>query len=89
MSDVIIDTNVVIWYFTLPNLPSVKGQDAIAEAFNSGTIFASAITIVELSYLVEKGRIPCDVLTSLRTALDDPSSAIRLVDLDREISYPV
>jgi len=86
MSDVIIDTNVVIWYFTLPTLPSAAGQEAISEAFSSGTIFVSAISIVELIYLVEKGRIPSDVLTSLNTALDDPSSAMQLFGLDREVS---
>jgi PIN domain nuclease of toxin-antitoxin system len=86
MDDVIIDTNVVIWYFTLPAIPSNEGQEAVSKAFDTGTIYVSSITLVELIYLVEKGRIPADVLASLKTALDNTSSAFKLVALDREIS---
>lgn len=89
MNDVIIDTNVVIWYFTLTAIPSNAGQEAVSRAFDTGSIFVSSITIVELIYLVEKGRISADVLASLMTGLDDPSSAIRMVGLDREIADSV
>jgi predicted nucleic acid-binding protein len=44
----------------------------------NGTIYVSSITIVELIYLIEKGKIPKDILTLLRDALDDPTTAFRL-----------
>lgn len=86
MNDVVIDTNIVIWYFGNPTLPSTLAQSAIAAAHSSGTILVSSISIVELVYLVEKNRIPVDVLAALRDALDDPSSAFGLIELNREIS---
>jgi len=89
MSDVIIDTNVVIWYFTLPVLPSMAAQSAVSEAFQTGTIFVSAISVVELIFLVEKRRIPKDVLASLKTAFDAPSSAISLCEITREVCNEV
>lgn len=51
----------------------------------TGTIFVSSITIVELIYLIEKGRIPPDVLDLLRVALDDSTTAFRLIELSREV----
>lgn len=89
MNDVIIDTNVVIWYFTRAKLPSMSAQAAIVAASSSGTIFVVSITIVELTYLVDKSKIPADVLVALRNALDEPASAIRLTELNREISDAV
>jgi predicted nucleic acid-binding protein len=39
--------------------------------------------------LIEKNKIPADVLIQLRTALDDPATASRLIELSREISGEV
>lgn len=89
MSDVVIDTNVVIWYFTLPALPSADAQSAVSEAFRSGTIYVSAISLVELTYLAGKGRIPKDVLASLKKAVDEPSSAIHLVEVTLGVCFEV
>lgn len=89
MNDVIIDTNIVIWYFSQPTLPSESAQSAIAAALSSGAIFVASITIVELTYLIDKNKIPSDLLAALRNALDEPASAVRLIDLNREISDAV
>ncbi len=86
MDGVIIDTNIVIWYFNQPSLPSGSAQTALVAALTNGTIFVATITIVELTYLIEKNKIPQDVLTALRNALDEPSSAFQLIELTREIS---
>lgn len=86
MNDVIIDTNVVVWYFSQPRLSSVLAQAALDAATSDGSIFVTTITIVELTYLIDKKKIPADVLAALRSALDDSASALRLVDLNREIS---
>jgi predicted nucleic acid-binding protein len=39
--------------------------------------------------LIERNKIPADVLIQLRTALDDPTTAFRLIELSREISEEV
>ena len=73
----------------LPTLLSKPAENAIDNAEANGTIFVSAITIVELIYLIEKGKIPSDVLVELRKALDDSTTAFRLIELSREISDEV
>ena len=87
MDDVVIDTHIVIWYFTGPKIQSDSAQAAIVKAQESGSsIFVPSITIVELIYLLEKKRIPADVADKLREALDDDSTAFSLVNLTREIA---
>jgi PIN domain nuclease of toxin-antitoxin system len=49
----------------------------------------SAISIVEISYLVEKKRIAKEVLTRVLNALDDPNVGIILAPVDRSISATV
>jgi PIN domain nuclease of toxin-antitoxin system len=89
MDDIVIDTHIVIWYFTEPNQLSGSAESAIDKAEANGTIYVSAITIVELIYLTEKAKIPADVLISLRQALDDPTTAFRLIALSGEVSDEV
>lgn len=85
MADIVIDTHIAIWYFADPTQLSQPAENAIDLAEASGTIYVSAITIVELIYLTEKGKIPPDVLNLLRDAIDDPNTAFRLLELTREI----
>ena len=89
MDDVIIDTNIVIWYFSQLSLPSVYAQTSIDKALRNGNIFVATVTIVELTYLVEKNKIPLDVLTAVLNALDDPSSALQIIELTRDISETI
>lgn len=87
MDDIVIDTNIVIWYFTGPKIQSGSAQAAIVKAQQSGSsIYVSSITVVELTYLIEKNRIPAAVLAKLREALDDDSTAFDLVELTRQIA---
>ena len=86
MSDVVIDTNIVIWYFSTPVMPTQPAQTAILDAALNGTIFIPSIAIVELIYLTEKNRIPVDVLKDLSDAVDDQATAFQFADLSREIA---
>ena len=89
MADIVIDTHIVIWYFTDPTQFSQPAERAIDNAEANGLIYVSSITIVELIYLAEKGRIPSDVLSELRKAFDDSATAFQLVELSREVSDEV
>ncbi len=89
MADVVIDTHCVIWYFADPTQLSKPAITAIDNAENSGTIFVSSITIVELIYLIEKGRIPPDVLNLLRDAFNDSITAFHLIEISHEIANEV
>ncbi|MEQ1924404.1 MAG: PIN domain-containing protein [Pyrinomonadaceae bacterium] len=87
MDDIVIDTNIVIWYFTDPRLQSASAQAAVADAQESGSsIYVTSITIVELVYLIEKNRVYGDVLIKLSEALDDDSTAFRLIELTRGVA---
>ncbi len=86
MVEIIIDTHVVIWYFGDPTELSKPAENAIDKAEINGIIYVSSITIVELIYLIEKNKIPSDVLVSLRNALDDSTTAFRLIELSGEIA---
>lgn len=86
MDEIIIDTHIVIWYFADPTELSKLAENTIDKAEINGIIYVSSITIVELIYLIEKNKIPPDVLISLRNALDDPTTAFRLIELSREIA---
>jgi PIN domain nuclease of toxin-antitoxin system len=84
MDEIVVDTHTVIWYFADLTQLSQPAEIAIDNAEANGTIFVSSITIVELVYLIEKNKIPRDVLDLLRDALDDSNTAFRLVELSRE-----
>ncbi len=87
MADIVIDTNIVIWYFSGPRIRSASAQSAITGAQRSGNfIFVPSINIVELVYLIERKRFDANVLIKLREALDDDSTAFKLVELNRQIA---
>ncbi len=86
MDDVVVDTHVVIWHFSNLSMLSKPAETALDNAEANGTIYVSSITIVELIYLIEKNKIPKDVLTLLRDALDDRTTAFLLVELSREVA---
>lgn len=87
MTDIVIDTNIVVWYFTSPQIRSAAAQSAIVATQQSGdVIHVPSITIVELTYLVEKGRVVNDVLVKLREALDDDTTAFEIADLSRGVA---
>ncbi|NQE35757.1 type II toxin-antitoxin system VapC family toxin [Microcoleus asticus] len=90
MPSVVADTHTLIWYiFELPRL-SPAALTALEQAVNEGNfIYFSAITIVEISYLIERGRLAAEVLTRVLNAADDPNVGIMLAPLDRNISATI
>lgn len=63
---------------------------ALEQAVNEGNfIYFSAISIVEIAYLIERGRLAGEVLTRVLNAADDPNVGILLAPLDRNISATI
>ncbi len=89
MDDIVIDTHIAIWYFADASQFSKPAETAIDQAEAGEVLFVSAITIIELIYLTEKGKIPPDVLDFLRDALDDSTTAFQLIEVTREIANEV
>ncbi len=83
----IADTHATIWYlFSDPRLGSAASafiDDVIAKGDHIGV---SAITIAEMVYLIEKGRIPATSLNELHTATADPGAVLRHVPFDQNVA---
>jgi PIN domain nuclease of toxin-antitoxin system len=81
------DTTATIWYlFSDPRL-GTPASAFIEETVGAGDhIGISAITIAEMVYLIEKGRIPSGTLNDLRDATADPATVLRHVPFDENIA---
>lgn len=87
--DLVIDTHIAVWALTEPHMLSVNANAALVAAEAHGLIYVSSMTLVELVYLTEKGKVAPDVLTLLRDALDDRTMAYRLYEIDRTVADTV
>jgi PIN domain nuclease of toxin-antitoxin system len=83
----VADTHVVVWYlFNNPKLSAVA-KEAVESAFREGhQIGVSSISLVELVYLVEKGRIPETAFDLLIQNLEDPGYPFQEVAVDGAIA---
>jgi predicted nucleic acid-binding protein len=79
----IADTHATIWYlFSDPRLGSAASAFIDDTLTRGDHIGVSAITIAEMVYLIEKGRIPATALNELHTATADPGAVLRHVPFD-------
>jgi PIN domain nuclease of toxin-antitoxin system len=83
----IADTHTAIWYlFSDPRLGKAASafiDDTIAKGDHIGV---SAITIAEMVYLIEKGRIPANALNDLHAATADQKAVLRHLAVDEAIA---
>lgn len=59
------------------------------EEKNGESIFVSAISLVEVIYLAERGRLPLTALQSLENALGDPMGSMVIAPLDAAVAEAV
>jgi PIN domain nuclease of toxin-antitoxin system len=75
MADVVVDTHAIVWYLARDPQLSAKALQALKSATAAGdVIHVPSVCLVELTYLVEKGRLPAIARERLIQALDHPSS---------------
>ncbi len=86
MTTYVADTHAVIWYLLdAPDL-SAPARTAFQSASMAGDpVFVSAITLVEITYLAEKGKLPAHMPGTVAHAIDDEQSALVLVPVDRSV----
>jgi len=90
MSSLVTDTHALIWYMLSSEKLSPKALAAFDQATTNGSfIYLSAISIVEIVYLVEKGRLPTLVLQRLTEAIHNTNMNVTVVPLDVEISLAI
>ena len=84
---VALDTHALIWYLSKSDLLSPTALNVIEEALNSGEdVFLSAISLVEIIYLAEKGRLQPSSVKQLESALRETEAGIVVVPLDSAVA---
>ena len=87
MPAVVVDTHTIVWYLSADPRLSANAADALDFATVAGErIHVPSIRLVELTYLVEKGRLPIAARDRLIHALDDPTTPCLLAPLDRMVA---
>ena len=83
MTAVVADTHTIIWYLRETARLSQTAMAALDTALAGGySIYVSAISVVELGYLVERYRLPEEAFDQLINALSDPGTGLAIAPLD-------
>lgn len=86
LTSVVADTQSAVWFLIRRKRLSAPAVSALMEAESRGdSIIISAISLVELTYIIEKNRLPRTVLMDLRSRCYSSDSAFRVAPVD----YPV
>ena len=90
MNDVLADTHSILWYlFEARRLSAAAGAALSGAVQSGGLIRVSAITPVEVCYLVEKGKIPAQYWTGLLAALLDSNTPVNPLPVDHAVAQAV
>jgi len=83
----VLDTHAAVWYLLDSKKLSEAVYSLIDNAASRGTpAYISAISLVEVVYLVERGRIAGDAFDVFVRALDREDPALEVVPLNSEIA---
>jgi PIN domain nuclease of toxin-antitoxin system len=87
---IVADTHAIIWYLVEPERLSQVALDALDGAIAAGEpVYISAISLIEICYLIEKRRIASDLLQRILAVLNEPDPSLIVVPIDLAISIAV
>jgi PIN domain nuclease of toxin-antitoxin system len=90
VTGVIADTHAVIWYLLdSPRLSASALAQFEACRVDGVTVGVASISIVEIVYLVEKGRIPAETIPLLEESLEQEAALLEVVPLTQSIALAV
>lgn len=90
MTGIVVDTHAFVWYLLSPGRLSQTARDAFTQAAARGDrVFIPAIVLVEICYLVDKGKWRPEDLDTLIAALSNPSSGFVVAPLDQRTALSV
>ena len=90
MSALVADTHALIWYLDPPGALSAAALAALRGAEAGGApIYVSTVSIIEIIYLVEKGKLTPGALERLKAALHDPLTVLTAAPVDYEVASAV
>ena len=82
----VADTHTALWYlFDDLRLSAAAGGFIDQSAAVGNRVVVSSISLAEIVYLIEKGRLSENVYTDLKAALDDPDHVFKEVSFTGEI----
>lgn len=82
MPGVVADTHALVWYLIGSDRLSRPATQALEQAIaERDAMYVSAISLVEILYLTEKGRLPEETLELLEGAIEQPHAALSVVTL--------
>jgi PIN domain nuclease of toxin-antitoxin system len=87
---IVADTHAIIWYLVEPERLSQVALDALEGSIAAGEpVYISAISLIEICYLIEKRRIASDLLQRILAVLNEPDPSLIVVPIDLAISIAV
>lgn len=87
MKGVLADTHAANWFLRDDPRLSVNARQALDAVVNaSGRILVSAISVVEIVYLVEKGRLPAELYNEFDEDLLNPQGTFELVAVNSAVA---
>ena len=90
MAVVVADTHAAVWYLSnSPRLSSAAAKALDGASAAGDAILIPSISLVELTYLVEKGRVPAEARKRLVDALAEPGGPYELAPLDGDVAAAV
>jgi len=86
MSAIVADTHSLIWALRRPDRLSEPARAAFNEAAAQGQpTYVSAVSLIEIRYLVEKRKLEEQDFAFVKNALDDPDRGLVLIPVDLSI----
>ncbi len=90
MTSVVADTQALIWYILEPEKLSQNALTAFDEVTNAGDlIHLSAISVIEICYLIEKGRLSAVVLERIMANVNAPDAVVVIIPVDLNVGLAV
>ena len=82
MSDCITDTHGLIWYVLNSGELSLTAKNLFISTANSGgNVFVPTISLIEITYLIEKNKFQPALLTRIISRLNNPNAELKPIEL--------
>src|SRR5258707_12844655 len=83
----VLDTHTILWFLSGDLRLSIIAKDFITNSRIAGNDLAiSSITLIEMVYLIEKGRVPADRFTEIVRMVRQPTRGLVEIPVDIEIA---
>ncbi len=86
LDEVVADTHAILWQLYLPGRLSTAAIEALEGA---RLVHISSITLIELAYLIDKGRYDVSILDEMIEVLEDPTNGFVLQPISPNIARAV